>query len=73
MCSIIIGFVIYKVLNIIYNTKISTYKEFLAKTFCNKIKLINITNIIINLFLCITYFIMVSGFGTYFEQEFRNK
>ena len=31
----------------------------------------NITNIIINIFLIISFFIMIAGFGAYFEQEYK--
>lgn len=73
LCSAILGYIIYKTLNIILKTDIKNYKDLLKKILENKNKLINTINIIINLFLCITFFIMISGFGTYFYQEFRNK
>ena len=41
--------------------------------FANKFFLNKITNIIVNIFLCVTFFIMISGFGAYFFQEYRNK
>lgn len=73
-CSIV-GLVIYKTLQILNNNEISTYKEFLnilikdervRKRFCVK----NIINLVINIFILITFFIMIAGFGAYFEQEF---
>jgi uncharacterized membrane protein YkvI len=71
VCSIIISFIIYKSLKIIYKYQITNYKEFLNKILNGK-KLNNIINIIVNIFLCITFFIMISGFGAYLKQEFRN-
>lgn len=73
LCNIIMSYTIYKTLTIIYNNNIDTYKGFLNYIFSDRLRLNNIINIIINIFLCITFFIMVSGFGTYIYQEFRNK
>lgn len=69
LCSFIIGFIIYKTFNIIYTKKVKDYKEFLDLIFKNK-KISFFINIVINTFLCITFFIMISGFGAYFKQEF---
>ena len=69
LCSFIIGFIIYKTFNIIYTKKVKDYKEFLDLIFKNK-KTSFFINIVINTFLCITFFIMISGFGAYFKQEF---
>ena len=74
--TVIIGFTIYKTFKIIYKTKIKTYKDFLDNQmdFKEKNKFLNIkyiTNIIINFFILITFFIMIAGFGAYFEQEFQ--
>ncbi len=71
VCNIIMAIVIYKTLNIIYMKNINDYKDFLSVIFDGNIKLINITNIIINIFLCATFFIMISGFGTYLSQAFN--
>ena len=78
LCSILIGTIIYKTLKISYKKNIIKYKDFLetiTPKFCNAkyFSLSNITNIIINIFLLITFFIMISGFGAYFSQEYRNK
>ena len=62
--------IIYKTLKILYENNINTYKNFLDKIFLENEKLSNITNIIINVFLCATFFIMISGFGTYLSQAF---
>ena len=70
LCSALIGIVIYKTFSIIYNNKIKSYEEFLSKIFKSQ-KLIKISNIVINSFLLITFYIMISGFGAYFEQQFQ--
>ena len=67
LCSFIIGFIIYKTFNIIYTKKVKDYKEFLELIFKNE-KISFFINIVINTFLCITFFIMISGFGAYFKQ-----
>lgn len=64
-------FAIYKVLKIVFENPIDTYKDFLNQIFSNKKILSNGTNIIVNSFLGITFFIMISGFGAYFYQEYR--
>ncbi len=70
LCSILIGIITYKTFLIIHNNKITTYEDFLNKIFKSKI-IIKISNIIINAFLLITFYIMLSGFGAYFEQRFQ--
>lgn len=70
ICNIIMAIIIYKTLKILYENNINTYKNFLDKIFLENEKLSNITNIIINIFLCATFFIMISGFGTYLSQSF---
>ena len=83
-CSILIGLIIYKTFMIIYNSRISknpiiNYKKFLDKIFNintnkRKLKFLNLSlifNTIVNIFLLITFYIMISGFGAYFEQEFH--
>ncbi len=70
--NILMGIVIYKTLKIINKNEIKTYKEFLDAIIPNSQmqSLKKIINIIINLFILITFFIMIAGFGAYFEQEF---
>ena len=70
ICNIIMAIIIYKTLKILYENNINTYKNFLDKIFLENEKLSNITNIILNVFLCATFFIMISGFGTYLSQAF---
>ena len=81
----LISLIIYKVFLIIKKENINTYKEFLLIIFknnkiknnkikTNKNKYLNIsyiTNIIINIFLIISFFIMIAGFGAYFNQEYN--
>ena len=71
------SYIIYKTLNIALDNKINTYKDFLDIIISEQKKkyfnLSSIINIIINIFLLATFFIMISGFGVYFNQEFRNK
>ena len=76
LCSLLIGIVIYKVLSIIHNENIENYKEFLEKIINKQKKsskkYLNINfiiNTIINIFLLISFYIMVAGFGAYFSQE----
>ena len=71
----IISFIIYKVFKIAITKNINTYKEFL-ETILNVQKreylnIANITNTTINIFLIISFFIMIAGFGAYFEQEYN--
>lgn len=68
--SALIGYIIYKTFKIIQKNDISTYREFLEIIIGkDKKNLISILNIIINTFLLVTFFIMISGFGAYFEQQ----
>ena len=67
--SIIIGVVIYSTFNILNKYKIITYKDFLNILIPKNTKLKIIANFIINIFILITFFIMIAGFGAYFEQE----
>lgn len=79
LCSFLIGIVIYKTFLIIHNKNISNYQDFLNVIFYRekkhpKNKYLNlsyVSNIIVNVFLLITFYIMISGFGAYFEQEFK--
>ena len=71
LCNILMATIIYKTLNLTYSDNIETYKEFLENIYSNNIKLSKITNILINIFLCITFFIMIAGFGTYLAQSFK--
>ena len=67
--GLIIGLVIYKTFIIVNKYGISTYKEFLDILIKKDGKIKPIINTIINIFILITFFIMIAGFGAYFEQE----
>ncbi len=67
--GLIIGFVIYKTFQILDKYGTRTYKEFLDILIQKDGKIKPIINNIINLFILITFFIMIAGFGAYFEQE----
>jgi len=70
LCSGLISMVIYKTFMIVNTRKIYNYDDFLQDIFPSK-KISNISNIIVNAFLLITFYIMISGFGAYFEQQFQ--
>lgn len=70
--TILISYIIYKVLIIIKQNQVESYREFL-NTIMNSDKKagIEIINKIIEILILITFFIMMAGFGAYFEQEYR--
>lgn len=67
--SVIIGFVIYKIFQIVNKYGVDTYKDFLDILIQKREKLKPVINTVINIFILITFFIMVAGFGAYFNQE----
>lgn len=70
VASVMTGIIIYKVLMQIRNRDVENYKEYLEKLKINK-KIREILNIIINIFLLISFYIMIAGFCAYFNQEFH--
>lgn len=67
----LMGIVIYKTLKILKKNQINTYNDFLntlLKKYKNT-KIVQIINMVINIFILVTFFIMIAGFGAYFEQE----
>jgi len=73
--SFLFALILYKSLKIIKEDDVNTYTEFLEKIFKKKSKnkYLNINyiiNTIINIFMMISFFIMIAGFGAYFYQEF---
>ena len=70
LCSFMIGITIYMTLDTVYNKKINNYESYLHENFNSK-KMCYVSNIIVNVFLLITFYIMVAGFGSYFEQQFN--
>lgn len=80
--SLLMGLIIYKTLILLNKYDIKTYKEFLdfivgnKKNRINKININrdlikNVVGMVINVFTLVTFFIMIAGFGAYFEQEFK--
>ena len=67
--SLLLGFVTYKVLCISQENELANYKNFL-KRLIKKEKQLEIFNTIMNIFILITFYIMIAGFGAYFEQQF---
>ena len=67
--SVLLGFVIYKVLHICRKNEVTNYKSFLIG-FIKQEKQLEIFNAIMNIFILITFYIMIAGFGAYFEQQF---
>ena len=68
-CSLI-GLLIYKSLQIIYDNNIENYSEFL-RVFIKNDKVVAEINNIMNILLLVTFYIMIAGFGAYFQQEFE--
>ena len=69
--SILLGIIIYKTIVIIKEKQITTYKEFLENIIHEKIrkeKILEIINTIINIFILITFYIMIAGFGGYLAE-----
>ena len=64
--SLLIGIIVYKVLEISRKKQIKNYKEFLGILVKNENQL-NIFNTVINIFILITFYIMIAGFGAYFD------
>lgn len=68
--SILTGIIIYKVFKIMQENQIHNYNEFLQKISSNQ-KINKIIQIIVKIFLLISFYIMVAGFCAYFKQEFQ--
>ena len=73
--SVVMGVLIYKTLGIINKYNINSYKDLLDILIKNEkenkyFNFKNIINLIINIFILVTFFIMIAGFGAYFEQQF---
>lgn len=66
--SFLIGLIIYKTLKIVKTNNIKNYKQFLSVIIKNS-RVENIANIIINIFVLMSFYIMIAGFGAYLEQE----
>ena len=68
--SILIGIITSKVLHIVSKNNIKNYNEFLNYYIKNN-KLKRYTNSLINIFMIISFYIMIAGFGGYLAQEFK--
>lgn len=69
--NIIIGLVIFLTFKIVIDNNIKTYSDFIYYLVGSN-KVLNYTiNNIMNIFLLISFIVMVSGFGSYFNQEFN--
>ena len=67
----IIGLVIYLTFRAVLNNTIRSYNDF-TRYFVNSNNILNYSiNNIMNIFLLISFIVMVSGFGAYFNQEFN--
>lgn len=64
----LIGIIIYKTLKIIDKNNINNYKDFLNCLIKSK-KIQEITNVIVNIFILVSFYIMIAGFGAYLQQE----
>lgn len=69
LSSTLIGVIIHKVLKIVDNNDINNYNEFLSYYIKNN-KIKKYINCIINIFMLISFYIMIAGFGAYLKQEF---
>lgn len=68
--SLIIGITIYKTFKILHKNNIDYYGDFLNIFNKNK-KINNITSTIINIFILVSFYIMIAGFGAYLQQELQ--
>ena len=66
--STIIGLTIYKTFKIIEKNNIKNYKEFLDFFIKNE-KIKELINSIINIFILVSFYVMIAGFGAYLEQD----
>lgn len=65
---VLISMTICKSLKIICINEIDNYNEF-VRLFIKNEKITQIINLVINILLLVTFYIMIAGFGAYFEQE----
>ena len=70
LSNILIGIIMYVILKKTNQLNIKSYSELLEHTKVPK-GIVSILNIIINIFLLISFYVMVAGFTTYFKQEFN--
>lgn len=73
--GVVIGVLVYKVFYILLKQKgIDDYNKLLNYIFVNRksnrFNIVEVINCIINIFLLISFYIMVAGFSSYFKQEY---
>lgn len=68
--SVLIGITIYKTFKISKKNNTKNYKEFLNYLIKNE-KIKKIANIIVNIFILASFYVMIAGFGAYLEQELK--
>lgn len=69
LSCILTGLIVYKLFAIIQDRNVKTYDDFL-NLISKKQKVNHFVNCIINIFLLVSFFIMVAGFSAYLTQEF---
>ena len=67
--SCIISLIIYRVFDICYKNKINSYLQFCEYIVKDKKFTASILNNIVNIFVLITFFVMIAGFASLLEQE----
>lgn len=69
--AILLSVVVYRTFNIVKENRINNYKEFIDYIMKSKNRFLNdVINFVINSLMLISFFIMIAGFGAYFNQEF---
>ncbi len=68
--QILIGIIIYKTLLISQEENVENYEE-LSKKISDYPKVNEVLKIIINIFLLISFYVMIAGFSAYFSQELK--
>lgn len=70
LTELIIGFVLYKVFCIILGYDVTSYNELIENLFGKTNFATNVLCNIINIFLLVSFIVMVAGFAAYFSQEY---
>ncbi len=71
LAEFLIGFVIYKAFKIIIKSSISGYSNFISTIITKSAFGNSVICNIVNIFLLISFIVMVAGFSAYFSQEFN--
>ena len=69
--SIFISLIIYIILNLVLKNNINSYNDFSSFLIGKKNTISYSINNIMNVFLLISFVVMVAGFGSFFKQEFN--